>query len=384
MATNYDLVSSSMSSNGSSSSDGGDGGDGGPNKKIDLSYQGLDADLLEVNLSVVTSSREEAGEAHVERILLYNNRLVSLSPTLLLFRNLSELDLSNNAICTLPDTLGSMVNLTRLFLRNNLIGDHGFPKSLAGLTKLRDLNLSGNRLTLLPHQLYDIPSLRNLFLGGNRITEIAGDIKRLRRLRVFYLGGNLLRTLPPEICRLENLHALILCDNKLESLPDCICLLHKLESLQLHQNRLTILPPGLIDLSSLSELSLRDNPLVVRFVREMTFQPSSLLELTARVMITKQITYMPDDLPASLQSYLRSSHHCVNPACRGVYFNSRVEHVKFVDFCGKYKIPLMQYLCSPRCEADKPAVTGGARGHGGIGAHCPTSESDIMRRVLLG
>ena len=34
----------------------------------------------------------------------------------------------------------------------------------------------------------------------------------------------------------------------------------------------------------------------------------------------------------------------------GVYFTSCVETVKFVDFCGKYRVPLLQYLCSPRCR----------------------------------
>ena len=35
----------------------------------------------------------------------------------------------------------------------------------------------------------------------------------------------------------------------------------------------------------------------------------------------------------------------------GVYFTSRVEHVKFVDFCGKYRLPLLEFLCSPRCKS---------------------------------
>ena len=39
----------------------------------------------------------------------------------------------------------------------------------------------------------------------------------------------------------------------------------------------------------------------------------------------------------------------------GVYFTSRVKHVKFVDFCGKYHIPLQEYLCSPTCT-DYPAI----------------------------
>ena len=37
-----------------------------------------------------------------------------------------------------------------------------------------------------------------------------------------------------------------------------------------------------------------------------------------------------------------------------MYFSSRVEQVKFVDFCGKYRLPLLQYLCSPHCSPDTP------------------------------
>lgn len=65
----------------------------------------------------------------------------------------------------------------------------------------------------------------------------------------------------------------------------------------------------------------------------------------------------------------------------GVYFTSHVEHVKFVDFCGKYRVPLLQYLCSPKCT-NAPSV-----------AYTSESESDDdpivpvtgkMKKVLLG
>ncbi|RXN36525.1 leucine zipper tumor suppressor 3-like protein [Labeo rohita] len=36
---------------------------------------------------------------------------------------------------------------------------------------------------------------------------------------------------------------------------------------------------------------------------------------------------------------------------RSVYFDSCVRHIKFVDFCGKYRLPLMHYLCSPQCSS---------------------------------
>ena len=79
-----------------------------------------------------------------------------------------------------------------------------------------------------------------------------------------------------------------------------------------------------------------------------------------------------DELPATLRNYLSSSHQCVNPSCRGVYFNDRVETVRFVDFCGKYKVPLIQYLCSSRCRSDHPAVAANRE------------EESKLKRVLLG
>ncbi len=145
-----------------------------------------------------------------------------------------------------------------------------------------------------------------------------------------------------------------------------------------NQNRLTTLPHGLIFLNSLTELSLRGNPLVVRFIREMAFQPASLLELSARVVKIHALPFQEFGLPRSLENYLSMARSCVNTQCQGVFFDARVEHVKFVDFCGMYRIPLMQYLCSSRCRAGSPAV----RGQSPDGTLF--DETSKMRRVLLG
>ncbi|KAL4715708.1 hypothetical protein ACJJTC_006287 [Scirpophaga incertulas] len=96
-------------------------------------------------------------------------------------------------------------------------------------------------------------------------------------------------------------------------------------------------------------LSLRDNPLVSRFVRDMTLEPPSLLELAGRTIKLHAIPVKLGDIPGTLMNYLSAAQCCVNPKCRGVYFDNRVEHIKFVDFCGKYRIPLLQYLCSSKC-----------------------------------
>lgn len=96
------------------------------------------------------------------------------------------------------------------------------------------------------------------------------------------------------------------------------------------------------------QLSLRDNPLVVRFVQDISLTPPTLLELAARSVRTEEISYGQDDLPQTLIDYLKTAHCCVNPKCQGVFFDNRVEHIKFVDFCGKYRVPLLQYLCSSK------------------------------------
>lgn len=311
-----------------------------------------------------------------------------------LLNNLTVLDLSNNLISAVPEALSKFRCLANLSLRNNMLRDDSLPKSLGdnlALT-LRELNLSGNMLTEFPRCVLGLRGLRNLLLGGNGLTSVPPEIRQLRKLKYLYMGGNRLAALPDEISHLKALRALILADNRLESLPASICRLTRLACLQLHLNQLTTLPHGLVYLRSLSELSLSDNPLVVRFVREMNFQPSSLLEMAAQTVKSYSIPYdCPGQVPRVLAQYLDGAVSCVNPRCRGVYFDSKVEHVKFVDFCGKYRVPLMQYLCSWRCSPDNPAFTESASassreqaGPAGSRGEAASDEVNKLRRVLLG
>lgn len=69
----------------------------------------------------------------------------------------------------------------------------------------------------------------------------------------------------------------------------------------------------------------------------------------------------------------------------GVYFDCCVRQIKFVDFCGKYRLPLMHYLCSPECSSPCTSAS-----------HSSTSQSESdsedeasvaahrMQKVLLG
>lgn len=95
--------------------------------------------------------------------------------------------------------------------------------------------------------------------------------------------------------------------------------LHSLRSLSLHNNLLTYLPREILNLVHLEELSLRGNPLVVRFVRDLTYNPPSLQELAGRTIKTRNVPYAPSDLPENLVRYLSLASNCPNPKCGGKF-----------------------------------------------------------------
>jgi len=345
---------------------------------LNMSSSHMNSDDLNSTITSMITLADPCPFFQITHLKLANNLLREIPEIFSNLTNLQNIDLSNNNIKKVSDSIIHLTGLTHLILRNNQIEEDDLPKDMISMKSLRTVNLSGNQLTCVPPQLFDLCSLRNLFLGANNIHEVNPAIARLRRLRLLYLGGNKLTTLPDEIGELTNMHVLLLSDNRLRRLPDSICQLRKLQCLHLHRNDLTTLPHGLVYIKALSELSLRENPLVMRFIRDMEYQPASLLELAGRTIRTNNVQYEEEDLPASLNHYLKMSHECVNPNCKGVYFDHRVEHVKFSDFCGKYKIPLLQYLCSSRCREQLPEyaeydVTDEAAG-----------QADRLQRVLLG
>eukprot|EP00061_Rhincodon_typus_P013230 g39473.t1 len=166
-----------------------------------------------------------------------------------------------------------------------------------------------------------------------RIDGIAMDVIYVD-VELLYLGGNGIISIPPELANLPYLSYLGLCDNRIQGLPPQLAQLNSLRSLSLHNNLLTYLPREILNLVHLQELSLRGNPLVVRFVKDLIYNPPSLLELAGRIVKSRNLCYSLKDMPANLVTYLDSASKCPNPKCAGVYFDSCVRHIKFVDFCG--------------------------------------------------
>lgn len=143
-------------------------------KTLDLSYLMLDTQLL--NDHFVNAKSPE----HVDTLLLHQNRLTNIPQTIIRFTNLNSLDVSNCGLHRLPDFLADCPLSCLIAKHNNLTND-SLPKKLQNLPRLRELNLSGNRLTDFPEQVLDLTELKYLYLGGNQITEISKDVWKLQR-----------------------------------------------------------------------------------------------------------------------------------------------------------------------------------------------------------
>ncbi|KAM6934359.1 leucine-rich repeat-containing protein 58-like [Xenentodon cancila] len=338
----------------------------------------LDYSRLSLNTFSVDSFSEEK-KRDTKQLYLNYNRLSSLPSSISLFYNLEFLDISNNGLSIICEEITGLCKLKTLLAKNNRLDEFSLPKEFGSL-QLEVLNFSGNRFEEIPLQCTKLRRLQSLSLGGNRLKSIPVEIDHLTSLEMLYLGGNLISAIPPEVANLPYLSYLVLCDNRIQSVPPQLTRLHSLRSLSLHNNLLTYLPREILSLVHLQELSLRGNPLVVRFVKEMIYDPPSLLELAGRTVKSRNISYSPSELPLNLVRYLELASKCPNPKCAGVYFDSCVRQIKFVDFCGKYRLPLMHYLCSPECTSpcsSNPQSDAESEDENSVPA-------DRLQRVLLG
>jgi hypothetical protein len=179
---------------------------------------------------------------------LYNNKLATLSGFSTLVSAgapLEDLVLSNNELPALPPTLGSLRSLRRLWAEDNALRG-ALPACVLKLTGLRLLRLSGNAFDEVPDAIAGLTQLEELALDGNALVELPEALGALRKLRVLQLRGNKLTRLPSSVGELAALEVLAVSSNRLEALPPTIGGCVALRALSVNGNgALRTLPAGL-------------------------------------------------------------------------------------------------------------------------------------------
>ncbi|MDQ3190394.1 MAG: leucine-rich repeat domain-containing protein [Bacteroidota bacterium] len=149
----------------------------------------------------------------------------SLNAQLLSLNELSEKD-----VFTLEEALLNPEQVYKLNLKRHKLSQ--FP-DLNLFPNLQWINLSRNRMTEIPAEIFLLKNLQYLDLSKNKIDLIPKEIGNLTSLKQLYLNQNNIASLPPQIGKLINLELFDLWENEISVLPIEIAELKKLKTLDL-------------------------------------------------------------------------------------------------------------------------------------------------------
>jgi hypothetical protein len=177
---------------------------------------------------------------------------------------LTSLDLSFNKFTVLPNDLFDgffCENIVSLNVGDNLL--MMLPNELTYCRSLVNLKICNNQLPFLPEKIGNLVSLRRLDASGNRIATLqGGTISALTGLTILDMSRNMLTYIANEdIWTLTRLTELSLSFNRLERLPVGIGCLTNLHTLRANCNALCALEPDIVKLPLLRELQLSENNL---------------------------------------------------------------------------------------------------------------------------
>lgn len=167
-----------------------------------------------------------------------------------------RLDLSCG-LSELPEEVFALADTLEVL---NLSGNHlrKLPHQLTRLHKLQVLFASDNDFEVLPEVLGDCPALHMVGFKANRIAEVPAAALP-PALRWLTLTDNAIGHLPAELGQRPALQKLMLAGNRLQALPDSLQQAHRLELLRISANRLSEVPAWLTELPRLSWLALAGN-----------------------------------------------------------------------------------------------------------------------------
>lgn len=101
----------------------------------------------------------------------------------------SSLDLSQQKLNKVPSYVFNLTYLEKLNLsQNQLTG--AIQAEIRFLSKLRELDLSDNKMTGLPAEVGQLSQLEILDLANNQLTSLPYELANLKKLRILDLRGN--------------------------------------------------------------------------------------------------------------------------------------------------------------------------------------------------
>lgn len=222
-----------------------------PKSKLDSAYERAEQRIRDV---LHSGAPELSLRAHRDAA---ESKLDCLPLSIARLTHLRSLDVSGNNLAALPDSLMQLSQLEHLSVGGNKL--ESLPEWLASLSKLKTLNLAENPLTSLPRTLARLAKLQSLRLGGLKLAALPKWISELRELETLDISAIRLETLPDWIGVARRLRDLNVSSNRLQRLPDSICALRNIVSLDVSSNSIRELPAAIGSLTSLESFDAHNN-----------------------------------------------------------------------------------------------------------------------------
>ena len=224
-------------------------------KSLSTSLRRLDISDLHL---VQLSEDLMGGLTSLEKLDVSGNDLTDASfpPCCKNWEKLVELSAHDNQLTQHPKSLRKLKNLVRLKLGNNkIVSLEGFEKH----KKLQVLVLEGNRIEVIPKEYFsNLKRLELLHCGHNLLSSIHPDIRHLRFLNDLDISNNKLTVLPPEVLLLPRIEAINASNNLISRMPSINVkgrVTRKLNSVDLSGNVLIKFPEHLMYLTKKLDLS---------------------------------------------------------------------------------------------------------------------------------
>ncbi len=169
--------------------------------------------LTIVNCGVETLSEDIVKLSHLTELILDQNQLITLPPTLSKMLSLTTLSVNDNPRLSSLDALIGSMSLIILRAVNCMINH--LPTNIPNLHTIK---LGGNQLTFLDG-IETITSVSCILLefGNNKITSIPNNsLKNIQTLLYLDLSGNQLTTLPDSVYRIKDLTTLNIRNNSFD------------------------------------------------------------------------------------------------------------------------------------------------------------------------
>eukprot|EP01124_Arcella_intermedia_P014856 TRINITY_DN21410_c0_g1_i1.p1 TRINITY_DN21410_c0_g1~~TRINITY_DN21410_c0_g1_i1.p1 ORF type:complete len:2184 (-),score=470.63 TRINITY_DN21410_c0_g1_i1:39-6566(-) len=194
---------------------------------------------------------------NLKELQLDQNKLSSIE-SICNFTSLEAISLNENIISRIPNDISRLTRLQSLRFNSNMLAS--LPLTMFNtLTNLVQMDLSNNRLVILPDAFDKLVLLESIILKANKLVHLPPSLGYCSKLDSVYCTGNMLDTLPSTLTNLMNLKKLDISDNRFSSLPLWINRFDKIVFLNCQKNAMKSIPLVIGLMKNLQDLNLSEN-----------------------------------------------------------------------------------------------------------------------------